>query len=173
MYADACSHPLKKQCCVTPKISINCRKEMLHVICTGNGQIKGTLFILMMRTLNMSQLNSVKLKSGNLVVRSIDCLLFNILSILFPHRYLEAGERLSDLDPCNMFWLCKDCKKSIICNAFHAHPWLKPVPFYVDPVVRLTQNQVVLVLPIAVAIVVVVSACSVLMSKCKKNSSSK
>lgn len=39
------------------------------------------------------------------------------------------------------------------------------------PVVRLTQNQVVLVLPIAVAIVVVVSACSVLMSKCKKNSS--
>lgn len=39
------------------------------------------------------------------------------------------------------------------------------------PVVRLTQGQVVLVFPIAVAIVVVVSACSVLMSKCKKNSS--
>lgn len=30
---------------------------MLHVICTGNCQIKGTLFFLMMRTLNMSQLN--------------------------------------------------------------------------------------------------------------------
>lgn len=47
----------------------------------------------------------------------------------------------------------------------------KKPPIELHPVVRLTRNQVVLVLPIAVAIVVVVSACSVLMSKCKKNSS--
>ncbi|XP_022330475.2 uncharacterized protein LOC111128862 [Crassostrea virginica] len=39
------------------------------------------------------------------------------------------------------------------------------------PVVHITKEQVIMVFPIAVAIVVGVSACSILMSKCKKDSS--